>query len=414
MMSQLEIHLPENWPPAPQDEAGSTAAKTAISWLVRGTQGNAIRSGEGALGTLPAADGCHIVLPAGRVLLSSVRPPAQNRKKFMQALPYALEDRLMADPESVHVAPGPQLENGEMPVAIVDRAWLRQALDTLRGAGLTPLRAETETLLAPWQEGEWSLVWRGNGGFLRSGPYSGMPLDGGNTQEPPPGLQLALQEAVNKPASIQIHCDGGSIPDTANWTADLGIPVTLVPHPPGERNWQLPAGRTINLLQGEFGPAKANRDWLPRLRPALILVGVLVALHIVFNLVEWGMLRYEKQKLTRSMEQIFLTAFPDAKVIVDAPLQMSRNLADLRHLAGQLDQDDFLPLLAKVTPLLGNEARLRGMEYRQGTLTISLTLANSAAADTLRASLESALPQARLQAGNPGPSGLEAQLTIGK
>ena len=405
-MAQLEIHIPENWPSEQQEEAGSG---TLFTWLLRGDDGKLMRSGQSALDAMPAAAQCHIIVPASRVLLSSVQLPAQNRKKFMQALPYAVEDRIMADPESVHVAMGPVQENGAMPVAIVDRSWLRHTLEILQQAGFTPSQAAIETLLAPWHEKSWTVVWRGNGGFLRDGPYSGISLDGGNLHEPPPGLRLALEEETgNQPGSIQVSCIDAAALDAAAWSGNLGIPVSLV----DEWKWPAPGQNGINLLQGEFALKSANQDWLPRLRPAIAMIGVLIALQIAFSLLDWAMLKYEKYQLTASMEQSFRKAFPDAKVIVDAPLQMSRNLADLRHAAGQTDPNDFLPLLAKIGPLLGKESKLDKLEYQQGNLNISLTLPDNNAAEALRARL-AAMPQVRQQTGNAGPGGLETQLTIG-
>ena len=114
-MAQLEIHIPENWPPNPQEEAGTA---TLFTWLLRSEDGKLVRSGQGALDAMPPAAHCHIVVPASRVLLSSVQLPAQNRKKFMQALPYAVEDRIMADPESIHVAAGEAQGNGAMPLVL--------------------------------------------------------------------------------------------------------------------------------------------------------------------------------------------------------------------------------------------------------------------------------------------------------
>lgn len=403
-MAQLEIHIPENWPPEQQEEAGS---ETLFAWLLRGENGKPMRSGQGALDAMPAAAQCHIIVPASRVLLSSVQAPARNRKKFMQALPYAVEDRIMTDPESVHVAAGEEQENSEMPLAIVDRAWLRQVLNGLNGSGIKPVRAEVETLLAPCKTGVWALIWRGNGGFVRQGPHSGFPLDGGDADHPPAALQLAIEEAAdNRPASIQLHLDGTSAPNLGAWSSGLGVPVTSG----GKWQWPASAEHGINLLQGEFAAGSARADWLPRLRPALMLASLILGLHVAFTLGDWAMLKLEKHRLTASMEQSFRKAFPDAKVIVDAPLQMSRNLAGLRHGAGMVEQNDFLPLLARVAPMLGTEARLRGLEYQQENLKIRLILPNPAAAESLRASL----PQARFTAGNSSPAGLETELTIGK
>jgi len=402
-MAQLEIHIPENWPPEQQQEEAGTA--TLFAWLLRGENGKPLRSGQGALDAMPAAAQCHIVVPANRVLLSSVQLPAQNRKKFMQALAYAVEDRIMADPESVHVATGKEQANSVMPVAIVDRAWLRKVLDSLDGNALKPEHAEIETLLAPCKKDAWALIWRGNGGFMRQGPYSGIPLDGGDADHPPAALQLAIT-ATDKPAAIQLYLDGTSAPNLDAWSSALGVPVTIL----GEWQWPASAEQGINLLQGEFSARSARADWLPRLRPALKLAALILGLQVTFTMGDWAMLKFEKHRLTTSMEQNFRKAFPDAKVIVDAPLQMSRNLAELRHSAGIMDRNDFLPLLAQVAPHLGSEAQLRSLEYQQENLKIRLILPDSAAVESLRARL----PQARLTPGNNGPTGLETELTIGK
>ncbi|MBZ0105231.1 MAG: hypothetical protein K8H84_06335 [Sulfuricella denitrificans] len=404
-MSQLEIHIPENWPQAGQDKASETAT-TPFSWCLRGAGGKLLRAGRGTAESMPAADICHIVLPSSKVLLSSIKPPAQNRRKFMQALPYAIEDRIMADPESIHVAPGNEQENGEIPLAIVDRAWLGKVLDELRSIGLKPVRAEVETLLAPFNIGVWNLIWRGNGGFVRQGQNSGMPLDGGDAEHPPAALLLAIKASDNKPGSIQIHLDGAEAPDLGAWSSGLGIPVTSS----GEWQWPASAEHGINLLQGGFAPGSTYAKWLPRLRPALVVAGLILGLHVIFTIGDWARLRFEKQRLTTSMEQSFRKAFPDAKVIVDAPLQMRRNLAELRHSAGIMDHNDFLPLLAEVAPMLGVEAQIQSLEYQQGILKMHLILTKSTALESLRVKL----PQAKLIPGNSGPNGIEAELTIGK
>lgn len=402
-MAQLEIRIAENWSPVTHETPGS---ETSFAWLLRGSDGTTTRTGKGALDALPAAATCRIVVPAGRVLLSSVQLPAQNRKKFMQALPYAVEDRIMADPESVHVAAGEVQENGEMPVAIVDRAWLSQLLESLRGKGLKPDRVEVETLLAPFAADSWTLVWQGNGGFLRQGRYGGIPLDGGDAERPPAALQLAMASAGQPPGSIRVFLDGAEAPNLAAWSSGLGIPVTSA----GEWHWPAAEERGINLLQSEFAPRSTRAEWLPRLRPALRLAALILCLQVAFTAGDWAMLKFEKYRLTSAMEKSFHKAFPDARAIVDAPLQMRRNLAELRHEAGIVGQNDFLPLLARIAPNLGAEARLRSLDYQQETLKIRLTLPNQAAVEQLRAKL----PEAGFAPGNSGPGGIEVELTIGK
>lgn len=404
-MSQLEIHIPEYWPQTGPDNAGD-AATFQFSWYLRGAGGKLLRAGRGTPETMLAADHCQIVLPASKVLLTSIKPPALNRRKFMQALPYAVEDRVMSAPESIHVAAGEMQENGEIPLAIVDRSWLGKVLETLRAKGLKPARASVETLSVPYKSGVWTLIWRGNGSFMRQGHYSGTPLDGGDARHPPATLLLAIEASDRKPDSIQLHLDGADSPDLDAWSSALGVSVTNG----GELQWSHSAKSDINLLQGEFAGRSTRAEWLPRLRPALMVAGLILGLHVIFTIGDWAMLKYEKHRLTTSMEQSFRKAFPDAKVIVDAPLQMRRNLVELRHSAGIMDHNDFLPLLAEVAPMLGVEAQIQSLEYQHGILKMHLILTKATTLESLRVKL----PQAKLTPGNSGPNGIEAELTIGK
>lgn len=405
MSLQLELHIPEQWPPS-QPEAPTAMAP--FTWLLRGGQGEMARCGRGTLADLPGAETCKLIIPANRVLLSQVQLPEQNRKKFMQALPYAVEDHIMADPESVHVAAGPAQKDGSLPVAIVERAWLKNVLASLQQIGIRPVAAETEALLLPWREGVWTLAWHGNSGILRHAPYGGMALDGGDPLQPPPGLRLALDEASSRPGSIQIDCENAVAPDITAWSNSLGVPVTLAK----EQKQHVPERHAINLLQGNFAPGNSLPDWLPQLRPAIILIAVLAGMQFTFSLLDWAMLKYEKHQLTASMEQNFRSAFPDARVIVDPALQMRRNLAELRHAAGEPDQGDFLPLLASIVPLLGQNSKLHNLDYQQGILQLGFALPDSAAVEALRTRL-SGLPQAHLETGDTSTSGLDVKLSIG-
>jgi general secretion pathway protein L len=85
--------------------------------------------------------------------------------------------------------------------------------------------------------------------------------------------------------------------------------------------------------------------------------------------------------LQADMAASFRQAFPEARVVVDAPLQMRRNLADLRHAAGQPDSSDFLPLLAKVAPIISGVAQIQSMQYEHGMLKLELRLHSGSLAD---------------------------------
>ncbi len=379
-MSLLRIHLPSSWP--------DTEPDAPLPWCSLGSRGALLGAGHATLATLPHAETCELVLPAEAVLLTQVRLPRAGKQKLRQLLPYAIEDRLVADPDAVHVAAGPTLADGQTALAVVDKAWLARVLARCHAAGLRPRSAWPETLLPALPADGWVMVWDGAGGFLRSGEYAGMRLDGGASTEPPAALVLSLAEAraaANLPHRLLLRLrDGTPPPDVEAWSHALGVAVeqgiawTPLQHPD-------PADGGIDLLQGEFAPAGVSRDWWPRLRLPLILVGLIVLLQVGATTTEWWRLSGEQQKLRAAMEASFRQAFPDARVVVDAPLQMQRKLAELRGGAGQLSPTDFLPLLARTAAVLDLDPRskLQSVAYDNAQLSLELILPDPAAADAL-------------------------------
>jgi general secretion pathway protein L len=155
----------------------------------------------------------------------------------------------------------------------------------------------------------------------------------------------------------------------------------------------------VNLLQGEFAPARFEPDWRQRLRIPLILAGIIVALQLGGGLADWLMLSYEKRQLDADMQMAFRQAFPEAKVVVDAPLQMQRNLAELRHARGLSDPEDFLPVLANAAPVLSQPEQLsiQSMQYENGILKMVVQLRGSQTPEQIRGRFQSAGMKAEIE-----------------
>lgn len=393
-MSLLQIYIPEHFAgdassqvPASPDEA--------CRWVLRDPAGNVLRRGEGPLAAMPRADSIQAVVPASVVLLAQVKVPSRNRRKMFQLLPYIVEEKLMYDPDSIHVAAGPQLPGGETVVAVIDKAWMKRVIGMLQSAGLPPWRMWPETLVPAVPLGTWTVVWNGREGFVRTGMVSGQSLDGGSAEVPPLGLLLAAREAAAKggaPRKINLQlAEGSGQPDLESWASRLGVKVEAT----GAWDWSAAAygmEKGVNLLQGEFTPARFEPDWRQRLRIPLILAGVVVVLQLGGGLADWLMLSYEKRQLDAGMQRSFRQAFPEAKVVVDAPLQMQRNLAELRHARGLSDPADFLPVLAKAAPVLSRPepAAIQSMQYENGILKIDVQLRGSQTPEQMRNRFQSA------------------------
>ncbi|HET9112890.1 MAG TPA: type II secretion system protein GspL [Burkholderiales bacterium] len=363
-------------------------------------------------GDPPPASKCDVILPASLVLLIRVQLPKANRRRQATLLSFIAEDKIISEPETNHIAQVGYFPDGTVALAVIEKSWLIHLLEQLKLRHLHSASVVPETLLPVLEPHSWALVWNGSGGFLRTGDYSGTVLDGSSDNAPPAGLKLALR-GIDRPQKIVVHVFNANVPDIDRWSAQLGVDIER-----GD-DWDWKASRVnkaVNLLQGEFGPKQIDWSWLPKLRPALIMLGLMLGLQFFGILADWALLAHEKSHLETDMVRTFRTSFPDASVVVDAPLQMSRKLAELRHAAGQQEAGDFLPLLAAVSAPLAAlpHGALKSIDYEPGKLGLSIALTGAEGVDSMQKKLDAPHLKIRLEKQQPAAdgSGIVAYFTI--
>ena len=90
-----------------------------------------------------------------------------------------------------------------------------------------------------------------------------------------------------------------------------------------------------------------------------------------------------------AVQSTLTTAFPQVKVVVDAPLQMERELALLRQASGALAAADLEPMLAAAGSALALQGSPSAIDYSPGALQLrGLTLSGdvqAAAGNALQA-----------------------------
>ena len=112
-------------------------ATTRFAWILFDARRNVLRVEVTAAGDIPRTADCEAVLPASRVLFARLKLPRVNAATIRELLPYAVEDRLLADPANIHSVAGPRNAQGETTVAVVDREWLSARLAARSAAGST-------------------------------------------------------------------------------------------------------------------------------------------------------------------------------------------------------------------------------------------------------------------------------------
>lgn len=369
-MSLLVITLP----------LAGASANPDYSFVLSQDGHQASRHGRASAALLPttgrAAGELVAVVPAQALSWQRVKLPpgvAANSPRMRAVLEGLLEDMVLDEPARLHfaLAPGASAGTGAW-VAVCDREWLRTALQALETAGRPVARVVPE--IAPGSETP-AVHFAGT----PEAPLmlvSGLPPDGAVAVLPPMPAALALLPPTGgEPLAATAESAVAGLAEQF-----LGRPVALVS--PSERalqaaqsRWDLAqfdlasTGRTRILRKagGLFGALLQAPQWR-----AARWAGALLLLAQVVGLNAWAWQERSALATKRAAVQSTLTQnFPHVQVVVDAPLQMERELALLRQASGALAAGDLEPMLAAAGSALaapGNGAS--AIEFSPGTLQL--------------------------------------------
>jgi general secretion pathway protein L len=338
-----------------------------------------------------------------------------------------LEDRLLDEPQNLHFALAPQAAAGKpVWVAVCDKAWLKACLGPLEAAGrpvsrivpeFAPLLSDDDssphstTLYALGVPGEaWLVQARTSGVTLlplspvvatrfmaQAEPLSTSKSNSAesataaaaaaaaaaalNTAFTPPNTVLA-EPAVMEEAS---HLFQGLVrlqQAPERWVQTLQSPWDLA-------QFDLANSGSQRLLKRfrDFGLELLHG---PRWRAVRWALPVLAVVNLIgLNAWAWK----EKSALTQrraDVQAVLTQTFPQVKVVVDAPIQMAREVALLRQNAGATARQDLENLLTAVGSGLSptENFTLTQLDYSEGELRLKGVGANEAKMQDLKTRLE--------------------------
>lgn len=375
----LELSVSHDWP-----ESGH------IDWCLRENNHIAAEGRVHELNELPTEVRdvpVHLWTPAEDTLLTHVHMPTRSRSKIEQALPYALEDKLLDDPSDQFIT-YKRGKEGELNVSVTNRARLKQWIDRLEQSGLMVESITPISLSVRLLEKTWILFCSQDTCWLRIDHTTGFRCDIGSG-EPPYVLVSALEAAVEKPDALVIHNPPGDF-QQEQWREKLGLEILTEQNPFWDVSETTPL--PLNLRQNEFAPKKKNRDVSRRFRPALIMFMIWFVGSLVFITYEWWNLDREYKHLRSEMTAIFKKSFPrESSLIVDPYKQMQANLAQAGSYGQGSTRDGFLVLLAGIAAALGptETEYLEEISYSSSSLTILVGLPDYQKLEKLKNTLTS-------------------------
>jgi general secretion pathway protein L len=394
------------------------AEDATASWVIIDSTG--ARSGNVHSGPVADALGdsqgrrTAFVLPAGEVTLAEPDlPPVRGASRIAQAVPFALEEHLATDLETLHFAIGARNPSASAtPVAIVSRPVLERWRDTWEAAGIRADAAYAESSLIPAAPNAVVCVLDEATLHVKRPGHVAFALD---AQPLATALELALPPASSEagehvtfyatPAEYETNQE--TIEGLRARTATLGVkllPDGVLPLLAA----QIPANRPINLLQGAYAPPSSFgtqfRQWrLPAMLAAATLL-VFVGSH-GFHL--WQLHKAEKQldaQIAQAMQQIL-----PGQPVIDARSQVEGVLA--RAGGGQGGMLPALSLLAQAVAQ-SPATRVEGLSFRAGVLELRVVAPNVEALDGLQQALKRGGGKVQLQSANQRQQGYEGRLQV--
>jgi general secretion pathway protein L len=326
-----------------------------------------------ALLPLPRGAGAEIVavVPVQAVSWHRVTLPkgmALATPRLRSALEGLLEEELLDDTEAVHLALEPGARPGEAAwVATCDRAWLRNTLQLLETAGRPVTRIVPE--FAP--EGAAALVAMGD-------PQQ--PVVVASSQEGVLPLPLTHAAGALLPALPE---DAPRLAEPAVAALAEQVLQQKFSLQQAPQRWLQSARTRWDLAQFEFASSPRARafkkiatSWgdvlrSPSWRPARWAAVLLVAINLLgLNAWAWKE-RASMEDKRETVRRTLRETFPQVRVIVDAPVQMEREVAMLRQQTGVASPRDLDAMLAALAAALPAGRTPSSLEYTGSELRAS-------------------------------------------
>lgn len=274
-----------------------------------------------------------------------------------------LEERLLDDPAQLHFALAPGARD-DVPVwvAVCDRAWLRTALQTLEQAGRPVSRIVPE--FAP----QGVAADRVAGAANNAADATGAPGDAAlHVIGTPESAHIVFANASGVTvlplsySSVMLAAWPDSSPILAE-PAVAALAEGFFQRPAGlqqnAQRWLRAAQSDWDLAQFDLVNSGRTRTWkrasnlwkalwqAPRWRAARWAAGALAVVNLL-GLNAWAWQERTSLETKRlAVREVLTRTFPGVKVVVDAPLQMARELAVLRQATGGASNGDFETILA--------------------------------------------------------------------
>ena len=381
-------------------ELHSIDEETSVRWILSSTDNSEENCGIVKLANIPEL--IHdrkivILLPIETLYISTVTLQTKNRKQLEKAIPFALEDDLTEDIESLHFAYGQRSSDNQIPVMVISRNQLDALLSTLNELRIIPDIITADIFGLPWEhQSRWSVRIESNHAIVRTREWSGFACE---TSDIIDFINLASLENEQPPEIISVKAHPDEDLTELKKLANVQV----------DEHWSPAAfvdgfeqSAAINLLQGSYAKEDKQHKTILPWKVAAGLAVVWIAITMAHISIEYYRYKDLDEKLTVEIEQTLLKTFPDIQRI---PKGAARSMMEqrLNRLTSQTDSDskhaDFLKLLHQSGYELGKNQNVSilDFDYKNNQLSLEIKASDVQILENVKTRLKSRNIEAELQ-----------------
>ena len=324
-----------------------------VEWLVRDDAGSVVQEGSATLDQLGAAgelapwadDSRRVVvfLPVAEMLALGCAIPGRNAAQMRRAAPYAVEEFIAEDIDTMHVACASVARNERLRCLVAPRDTVQAYLDALASAGLAAGTLTADAMALPLRPSTVTVLHEGQGtALLRTidqaacvdepnlGPTLAAIRDGLDGDEEPKLLR------VNRAASTQAQHELPFLPTLVEEQPIDGSLLSYLADSFDE-------GNAINLLQGEFAVKRRTSGAWSRWRPVAAAAGGWLAIALVLLAAQSFWADWQASALRDEAEQLYKDIYQVQRVPGNPATRMRFRLGQ-----APVETTDFHHLIANL------------------------------------------------------------------
>lgn len=311
-----------------------------------------------------------VLVPGEDVVMLRAELPKMSHFRMLQALPFALEEQLIDEVDTLHFTPLKMPEASSFAIAIAAHERMQHWLALLKSWEIEPDILTPNFFALPFND-HCSIKLYNQIAIIRFNPYFGLACDRQNlplilTQQLPNINKVAIEnytasslfDNTNLPLIISETTKQSSdfLIDLLNGTPDLS---------------------PYNLLHGDYAGKKTSSSTKQKVqRLAIALTVGWGFLLFIYPFVSHWMLANEAAQLNKKIAQVYYRQFPKAKSIV-APYE--RFTQKLRQANGADTHNGLLMLIGKIGDSIkqADGIKLNRLAFQNDQLNIDLTALSS-------------------------------------